>query len=152
MKCTVNMDSLENSVMEMTGDNIELFIKDFNEAMHSLQEKYNVTVSMGPVTYVEEQFTAKLTVTNGLESEEVARHQFDANVWKYDHLGLLPGMYNRIFMGTDGQRYAIQGFRPNAKKWPIKMLRISDGEPRVCNESFIKEFLNEYYAEATVVS
>ena len=90
------------------------------------------------------------TVTNGRDTEEVARSAFDSNVWKYEHLGLYPGMYNRIFAGTDGKKYAIRRFRTQAKKWPIEMLRISDGEIRVCNEQFIKEFLDEYYTDVVV--
>ena len=57
--------------------------------------------------------------------------------------GHLPGMFNRIFRGEDNKLYAIQGFNPKARKWPIKTKRISDGEERVCSERFIKEILNE---------
>ena len=59
-------------------------------------------------------------------------------------------MYNRIFKAEDDKLYAIQGFNTKAKKWSIITKRVSDGEPRVCNERFIKEFLNEYYTEAKV--
>ena len=93
-------------------------------------------------------FSAKVTVVNGRDPEIVARNKFDTDVWKFEHLGLEPGMYNRIFIAENGQLYAIQGFNTKAKKWPIKVKRISDGEIRICNENFIKEFLNKYYAEA----
>ena len=56
-------------------------------------------------------------------------------------------MYNRVFIGEDGKRYAIKGFNTRARKWPIKMMRISDGEERVCNDQFIKEFFDEYYVD-----
>lgn len=136
--------------MEINNSNLDSFIKDFKDAMLSLQEKYDVTISLGRISYTEELFSAKLTVVNGQDPEEVARHKFDVDVWKYDYLGLTPGMYNRVFLGTDGQRYAIQGFNTKARKHPIKILRISDDEERVCNDRFIKEFLNEYYTEAVV--
>ena len=133
--------------MEINNDNLEAFRADFNQAMQALQEKYDVTVSLGLITYYDERFSAKLTVTNGRDPEDVARNAFDTDVWKFEHLGLRPGMYNRVFIGTDGKRYAIQGFNTRARKWPIKMKRISDGESRVCNDQFIKEFLDEYYIE-----
>ena len=136
--------------MEMTNENLKSFRKDFSEAMKSLEEKYQVTVSLGRITYDADVFSAKVTVTNGRDPEEVARSAFDSAVWKYEHLGLYPGMYNRVFIGTDGKKYAIRGFRTQAKKWPIEMLCISDGEIRVCNEQFIREFLDEYYTDVVV--
>ena len=62
----------------------------------------------------------------------------------------MQGMYNRVFKAMDGKLYAIQGFNTKAQKRPIKVVGVSDGEHRVCNEGFIKEILNEYYTEAIV--
>ena len=133
--------------MDINKKTLGAFRTDFTQAMQALQEKYNVTISLGHITYSEERFTGKLTVTNGLDPEEAARNAFDADVWKFEHLGLREGMYNRVFIGEDGKRYAIKGFNTRARKWPIKMMRISDGEERVCNDQFIKEFLDEYYVD-----
>ncbi|MBR2528909.1 MAG: hypothetical protein IKE58_10630 [Blautia sp.] len=137
--------------MEINKETLRAFREDFNQAVQSLQEKYDVTISLGSITFLEERFSAKLTVTNGRDPEDVARNEFDVDVWKFTHLGLKPGMYNRVFMGQDGQRYAIRGFNTRARKWPIKMMRISDGENRVCSEKFIKKFLDEYYVDIVVV-
>ena len=138
------------NAMEINDKNLYAFRDDFENAMLSLQEKYGVTISLGRITYGDERFSAKITVVNGRDPEVVARNRFDAVVWKYAHLGLRPGMYNRIFRATDGKLYAIQGFNLRARKWPIMTKRVSDGEERVCNEKFIKEILNEYYIEAVV--
>ena len=126
------------------------FSRDFKLALAELQEKYDVTVSLGNITYRKDGFSTKMTVNNGRDPEEIEKREFDANVWKYAHLGLEPGMYRRIFIGKNGERYALVGFNTKAKKWPIITKRVSDGEPRVCNERFIKEFLNEYYTEAII--
>lgn len=131
--------------MELNNTTLDAFRKDFKAAMQPLQEKYDVSISLGRITYSEERFSGKLTVTNGLDPEEAARHAFDEDVWSFEELGLAPGMFNRVFIGTDGQRYAIRGFNTRAKKYPIRMLRISDGEARVCNRHFIKQFEDEYY-------
>ena len=136
--------------MEMNNEGLNAFRMDFDKAMLPLQEKYGVTISLGRITYGDERFSAKVSVTNGRDPEQVARNNFDAEVWRYEHLGLYPGMYNRIFRASDDNLYAIQGFNPRAKKWPIKAIRISDGERRVCNDRFIKQFLDEYYTEIMV--
>lgn len=138
--------------MEMNNNNLNAFREDFTNAVRFLQDKYGVTISLGRITYGDERFSAKMTVINGIDPEHVARNQFDADVWRYEHLELQKGMYNRIFLAEDGKRYAVQGFNPRARKWPIMAKRISDGEPRICNEQFIKEILNEYYVEAFVSS
>ena len=138
--------------MEINSDNLEAFRADFKQAMQALQKKYDVTISLGRITYYEERFSGKLTVTNGRDPEDAARNAFDADVWKFDYLGLQPGMYNRVFIGTDGKRYAIQGFNTRAKKWSIKMKCISDGENQMCNDRFIKELLDEYYTEVIDVT
>ena len=138
--------------MDIDGKMVDAFRADFKEAMKALQEKYDVTISLGRISYSEERFSEKLTVTKGLDPEEAARSAFDADVWKFAHLGLEPGMYNRVFIGEDGKRYAIRGFNTRARKWPIKMTRVSDGENRVCNDRFIKGFLDEYYIDIVDVT
>lgn len=137
--------------MDINNQSLDAFRDDFEKAMVSLQEKYDVTIALERITYGEESFSAKVTVVNGRDSETVARNKFDADVWKYEHLGLFPGMYNRIFRGADGQLYAIQGFRTRARKHPVRIVRVADGEKRVCSESFIKEIQNESYTEAIVI-
>ena len=90
--------------MEINKENLIKFRKEFTEAMLPLQEKYGVVISLGGIAYEAERFSAKLTVTNGVDPDEAARNSFDADVWRYEHIGLAPGMYNRIFIGEDGQR------------------------------------------------
>ena len=140
----------EKITMIINSNNLDAFRNDFKKAMADLQEKYDVTISLGNITFEEERFSAKVTVVNGQDPEQVERNNFDADVWRYSHLGLQPGMYHRIFRGTDNQLYAIRGFNTKAKKHPIKILRISDSTRRICGESFIKEFFNEYYVESIV--
>ena len=123
------------------------FEKDFYHAVEELQKKYNVTISLGPITYEKDRFSTKMSVKNGQDPEEVARADFDADVWKFAHLGLGPGMYKRIFMGKNNERYALVGFNTRAQKYPLKVIRISDGAYLRAGENLIREFLNEYYVE-----
>ena len=68
--------------MEMNNSNLISFRQDFKKAVSSLQEQYGITISLGRISYNDEMFSAKLTVVNGQDPEEVARHKFDTDVWK----------------------------------------------------------------------
>lgn len=133
--------------MEITGNTIDAFREDFNRVVLELQDKYDVTISLGSITYWDERFSAKLTVKNGRDPEEIARADFDAGVWKYTHLGLSKGMYKRMFLGVDGRRYAIVGFNTKATRYPLEIVQVSDGSRSRAGEGFIKELMDEYYAE-----
>ena len=121
------------------------FGNDLRDALAPLQEKYGVTIKIGNINYTQERFTTKLTVTNGQKQDEAERSAFDADVWKYGHLGLERGMFNRIFLTPDGQKMAIRGFNTRSPKYPIIALRISDGQRLRCAEKHIAELTDEYY-------
>ena len=131
--------------MDINGNTLNAFRADLNAALAPLQEKYNVTITLGRITYGAEEFSGKLSVVNGRDPDEVERNRFDENVWKYEHLGLKKGMFNRIFIGLDGERYAIRGFNTKSHKYPIEYMRVSNGERRRCSEWFIKKLLPEYF-------
>ena len=136
--------------MIINGNTLDEFSRDFRNVVESLQEKYDVTISLGPVTYWENGFSSKMTVYNGRDLAEIERREFDENVWKYAHLGLERGMYRRVFIGATGEKYALLGFNTKAKKYPLEILKISDGSRGRAGERFIKELLNEYYVENTL--
>ena len=131
----------------MENGQLSAFRADFMKAVAELQEKYDVTISLGPITYTENQFTTKMTVDNGRDRVEIERANFDLNVWKYRHLGLEPGRYGRVFVGYDGRKYALMGFNTKAPKYPLIIMSTSTGEKSRAPERFIKELLNEYYVE-----
>ena len=91
-----------------------------------------MTITLGHITYYEEYFSSRLKVVNGTDPETTAINNFDAVVWKFEHLGLRPGMYKRIFKGDDGEMYFIRGFNLRAHKYPIVISRVSDGEESRC--------------------
>ncbi|WP_026498966.1 hypothetical protein [Butyrivibrio sp. WCD2001] len=91
--------------MEINKNTLTEFRRDFKEAVASLEEKYDVTISLGSISYSENDFTSKLTVNNGHDKDDIAQREFDRDVWKYAHLGLGKGMYKRIFVGLDGNKY-----------------------------------------------
>ena len=133
--------------MKITRDTLAEFRKDFKEAMAPLEEKYDVTVLLNSITYTADMFSSKLEVKNSRDPEYIAQVDFDYNVWKYEHLGFREGMYKRIFIGADGNRYAITGFNTRAKKRTLHMIRVSDGLRCAAPESFVREITNDLYAE-----
>ena len=136
--------------MEMAKDTMRAFRKDFEEAMKPLERKYNISIELGTITYYEENFKASFTATNGVSKGDVERNKFDANVWKYKHLGLDKGMYNRLFIGGNARIYALQGFQTNARKYPLIILDVETGERGKAGERFIIRLLDDYYTDVTV--
>lgn len=134
--------------MDINGKTLDAFRADLKEALAPLEDKYCVTITLGRITYEAERFSGKLTVENGRDPDEVERNRFDADVWKFEDLGLKPGMFNRIFIGIDGERYAIRSFNTKTYRYPIVNIRVSDGEEYRCGKGYIRELTQEYYIDA----
>lgn len=136
--------------MNINPNELDRFRKDFMEAVAMLQDKYDVTISLGNITYNKDEFSSRLTVKNGRDSEEIERKDFDANVWKFEHLGFKPGMYRRVFIAVNDKRYAIIGFNTRAKKYPLIIVDINDGNVVRAGTGFVKQIVNEYYVESII--
>lgn len=135
--------------MNINNKTLHDFGNDLRDSLAPLEDKYGVTIRFGNISYTEERFTTKLTVTNGQNIEDVERSSFDADVWKFGHLGLERGMFNRIFLAPDGQKLAIRGFNTHSPKYPIIALRISDGQRLRCAPDQIAQLTDEYYQPNT---
>ena len=133
--------------MKISRESLREFREDFMAAMAPLEEKYDVTVMLGAISFNADEFSSKMEVKNSRDPEIIAKNDFDANVWKYEHLGFHEGMYKRIFIGADGQRYAVTGFNTRAKKRAILMIRVSDGARFATSESFVREITDDIYVE-----
>jgi hypothetical protein len=99
------------------------------------------------MSYDQTSFTARLSVYSGQDKEDVAIAKFDANVWKFADLGLKPGMYKRIFIGRDGERYALLGLNARASKNQMIILHLETGTRYSAGRGFLKELTENYYAE-----
>lgn len=133
--------------MEFNSQNIADFMTDFMDAVKDLEKKYDVTVSIGKINYTEDMFYTKMTVDNSRDPDLINEHNFDAEVWKYEKYGLKKGMYRQMFLSIHGEKCALLGFIPNAKKYPLHVVRFSDGQHFKVAPSFIKEFLPGKYYE-----
>lgn len=60
--------------------------------MKEPEKKYDITISSGSITGIEDQFSSKMTADNGCDPDLIAEHNFDAEVWKYADIGLRKGI------------------------------------------------------------
>ena len=133
--------------MEINNSNITGFMLDLSETLRSLEKKYDVTISFDRITYNDDRFYTKMTVDNSRDPDLIAEHNFDSEVWKYEDIGLKPGMYRQLFLNRYDEKFAILGFIPNAKKYPLHVVRFSDGTHYKVSKSFIKRILPGKYYE-----
>ena len=134
--------------MIFSEETVDAFRKDFNEAMNALREKYDISISLGTITYFPDHFTGKLSVFNSQDDEAIAIAKFDANVWKFHDLGLQKGMYKRIFIGIDGERYALIGLNARATKNQLEIMHLETGTRYTAGKGFLKELTDFTYVEA----
>jgi len=133
--------------MTFNEETVDNFRKDFEQAMVALQEKYQISISLGVITYYADRFTARLSVYNSQDEEDIAIAKFDANVWKFRDLGLEPGMYKRIFIGRDGERYALIGLNARATKNHLDIIHLDTGTRYSAGKGFLQKLTDSYYAE-----
>lgn len=138
--------------MNINPNELDDFLIDLMKATVELEQKYDVTISVGRISYDQDEFTTRLTVKNGHDKEQIKRIDFDKNVWKYEYLGFTKGMYRRIFLAADGRRYAILGFNTRAKLYPLIVADILDGRIGKAPAGFVKDILNEYYVKNLIGS
>lgn len=133
--------------MKITPDTLTDFVLDFDKAVNDLEKKYGVTISLGKITYEKDRFYTKMMVNNSQDPEKIAEQNFDAEVWKYDDIGLKPGMYRQMFLSPSGEKFAILGFDPNARKYPLRVVRFAAGKYFRAPKSIIKEIIPGKYIE-----
>ena len=76
-----------------TEDNVN---PEVDNVMATLQEKYDIKINLGIITYYPDRFSARLEVKNGRNAYQTASSDFDANVWKFEDIGFQKGMYMRV--------------------------------------------------------
>ncbi len=133
--------------MIVTPEFLDEFRKDFDEAVEALREKYDISINLGSITYELERFSATLSVNMTRDPEDIARANFDAEAYKFQDLGITPGMYKRIFIGTDGKKYAVVALKPRSWKTPLRIVDVEDGESYKAYRDFVKKWTDSYYAE-----
>ena len=135
--------------MAINKETVEQFRADFNKAMEELEEKYDLTIKLGTISYWKDHFTAQLEANAGRDPEQIARAAFDRNVWKVAEFGVKEGMYMRIFVGRDKRRYALTGINTKASRYPLEYIDILTGERYKSSGRMIDHITDEVYVESS---
>ena len=126
--------------MQITKPNLRSFREDFAQAVKDLEQKYNVQMKLGSISYDSDSFTSRLTVNNkradGLSPEAVAfksyaRNSF--NEFKESDLG-------RTF-NDNGTSYTITGYSRRSRKYSILAKNNSNGKTIKFNERYLLRVL-----------
>ncbi len=133
--------------MIVTPEFLDDFRKEFNDAVETLREKYDISILLGPITYTNERFSATVNVNMTRDPEDIARANFDADAWKFEDIGITEGMYKKIFIGKDGKRYAIVGLKPRSYKTPLLIVDVDDGRRYKAGRMFVQNWTDSFYAE-----
>ena len=131
--------------MEITKSNLKIFRQDFKNTVESLQKEYEVTIDMKNITYGTTDFHFKVEVTNG-DRAEAERNKFittlKRNSWKYPALDV--NSYGKVVkLGYNKDTYRIVGIKPRARKYPIVVLRQSDGKRYKYTYEAVETWLND---------
>ena len=133
--------------MVVTEEFLAEFRRDFNEAVEPLRQKYDISISLNRITYSEERFSGTLKVNMTRDPEDIARANFDADAWKFEEIGIMEGMYKRIFIGRNGKKYAIVGLKPRSYREPLQIIDVENGKHYKSGRQFVREWTDLYYAQ-----
>lgn len=98
------------------------FRKDFEQAVRSLEDKYNLKLELGTITYNElnQNFTASLKALDNRGGEQASFNRYCS--W----YGLTPEDYKKRFIDRR-HVYEIVGIDTRSKKYPIIVRDIETG-------------------------
>ena len=116
------------------------FRTDFEDAVKDLETKYNVSLSLGSISYSDKEFHGKLTadVVNPETGKSVDKDK--ENFMKYCHVfGLAVTDYGKTFKHNT-KIFEIIGIKPNARKNAI-IIKDQNGRDFVAPVDMIKRQL-----------
>lgn len=123
--------------MKINSENLDLFCKDFKDCVKALEEKYEIELSLGTISYDAEEFTCKMTARN--PDVDYDLKNWCQNCWKQE---FEPKDYGRLFQ-YEGETYKIIGINNRKRNTPIILERISDHKPFYSSTLFVKSALEE---------
>jgi len=89
------------------------FRKDLAENLKSLEEKYNLEIKIGNISYGAANFNMKLEALVGTEDTDAAKNYFEASAYSF---GVAPSDYGRLF-DSNGRTFKLIGFLPKGRKY-----------------------------------
>ena len=126
--------------MGFSREQLKVMSIELKQALAGFEEKYNVKVTVGSITYSEMQFTTKLTVESNVKfSEEGQRKDFERSCILY---GLKPEDYGKV-ISVEVRRgvfedFKLIGFENSRRKYPLRAIRQSDKKEMLLTTDVLK--------------
>lgn len=96
------------------------FREDFQKALKELEQKYNVSIAGGNISYTDTEFTMKTTVKfNEVNGKSHDQAEFEKYCFMF---GFKPEDYGRKAVNL-GEEYTLIGFYPKKRKQPVKVMK-----------------------------
>lgn len=119
----------------LTKNEFRAFREDFQKAVEGLEKKYNLSISLGDITYNDEKFTTRLTATDQRKIK-TPEDIFHINAKLFPSV-FKPDMYGKLFRGQDGKLYRLEAINPNARKNYCRVVCVADQKNYVCTPHFL---------------
>lgn len=117
--------------MQFTNNEFNQFRKDVKDALKEVEEKYQISIEAGSISYSDKRFSMKLEATkNGCD---IRKEEFEQACRFY---GFEPDDYMREFF-MNGEVYMLTGFNRRAKKNPCRITK-KDGLEYRCGIDLVK--------------
>lgn len=140
--------------MKINRENLRIFRKDFEEAMKALEEKHDIKVSVGKITFSSVGFTCKMTcdipinlaqtissqsaapfsnlAMPGVESAEQKRFALDCALYGFQADDYM------MPLRDNGKTYFFSGFKTNSPKNSCKIRNEGGGKEYVTSAAWVR--------------
>lgn len=121
--------------MNINNTMLKSFRKDFAAAVKSLEEKYEIKIGQGSISYSESEFSLKITCSVTGEQAEVAeKKKFEDDCMFY---GFKPEDY-KSKVRIDGKVFELIGFNNRSPKNNCRIVEVSTGKEYKCSDELVK--------------
>jgi hypothetical protein len=109
----------------ITKDELKMFRKDFEEAVKSLEKKYDAKIELHNISFSDVEFHTKLTVT---KTSEIGEKKVDTSnfSWLKEFLGF-KGNLGDSYTDHRGITYTVYNLDPKKPKYAV-LVKGSDGK------------------------
>lgn len=111
--------------MNITTQSLKAFRSEFQAAVATLAAKHNVTIALGNITYADNNFSSKLTVTNKVTKDGGSVKQAEWNK-ECRLLDLTPEHFGQVVKLNNGKSAKITAINLKKHKFPI-IVTLLDG-------------------------
>ncbi len=121
--------------MTISKTTLKAFREDFKNVVKTLEDKYELTIELGSISYDNSGFHVRMEATSG-SSDEAEKIKFEKAAQSFKYYGITADMYNKEFIGKDGKKYRLVGLNTKAPKNAC-IIKASSGTQYKCPMEFL---------------